>query len=92
MFASRRYSGLAQKAGDKEAADVIVNAARNDSDRSVKEHAVFALSQLPADRGVPLLIDVVKNNSDVAVRKRAMFSLGQSNDPRVVDFIAQILK
>ncbi len=83
---------LAQKAGDKQAAEVISNAALNDSDRAVKESAVFALQQLPPDRGIPLLINLAKNNTDPGVRKKAMFWLGQSNDPRALEFIAQVLK
>jgi HEAT repeat protein len=87
---------LAQKAAGKQALDVagkvIGNAALNDPDRGVKEQAVFALQQLPPDQGVPLLIDVAKNNPDPSVRKKAMFWLGQSNDPRAVDFFAQVLK
>jgi hypothetical protein len=83
---------LAQKAGNKQAAEVISNAALNDSDRAVKESAVFALQQLPPDRGIPLLINLAKTNGDPAIRKKAMFWLGQSNDPRALEFIAQILK
>lgn len=83
---------LAQKAGDKQAAEVIGNAALNDPDRAVKESAVFALRQLPPDKGVPLLINLAKTNGDPDIRKKAMFWLGQSNDPRAVEFIAQVLK
>jgi HEAT repeat protein len=83
---------LAQKAGDKQAAEVNGNAALNVSDRAVKDSAVFALQQLPPDRGIPLLINLAKNNGDPDVRKKAMFWLGQSSDPRAVEFIAQILK
>jgi hypothetical protein len=89
---SRALFWLAQKAANKQAQDVISNAVLNDPDRAVKEQAVFALKQLPEDQGVPLLINVAKNNPDPAVRKKAMFWLGQSNDPRALDFFAQILK
>ena len=58
----------------------------------MKESAVFALQQLPPDRGIPLLINLAKNNSDPGVRKKAMFWLGQSNDPRALEFIANVLK
>ena len=57
----------------------------------MKKRAVFALSQLPKDEGVPLLINVAKTNQNPAVRKQAMFWLGQSKDPRALDFFAQIL-
>jgi hypothetical protein len=89
---SKALFWLAQKAANKQALDVISNAVLNDPDRTVKEQAVFALQQLPPDQGVPLLINVAKNNPDPAVRKKAMFWLGQSNDPRALDFFAQILR
>ncbi len=89
---SKALFWLAQKAGNKQAQDAIHDATVSDPDRSVKEQAVFALKQLPGDQGIPLLIDVAKNNPDAAVRKKAMFWLGQSNDPRAVDFFAQVLR
>jgi HEAT repeat protein len=89
---SKALFWLAQKAGNKQAADVIRNAVLNDPERQVKEQAVFALKQLPAAQGVPLLIEVAKNNPDPAVRKKAMFWLGESNDPKAVEFFAQVLK
>ena len=82
---------LAQKAGRK-AADAITERIEQDPDTDVKKKAVFALSQLPKDEGVPLLISVARTNSNPAVRKQAMFWLGQSQDPRAVDFFAQILR
>jgi hypothetical protein len=51
----------------------------------------MALSQLPADQGVPLLIDVARTHRNAQVRKRAMFWLGQSKDPRAVKFFEEIL-
>jgi HEAT repeat protein len=57
----------------------------------VKKRAVFALSQLPKDEGIPLLIKVAKTNQNAAVRKQAMFWLGQSKDQRALDFFAEIL-
>ena len=68
------------------------SAVENDPDRGVKEQAVNALKQLPPDQGIPLLIEVAKNNPDSEVRKRAMRLLGQSNDPRALDYFAQVLK
>ena len=50
----------------------------------MKKKAVFALSQLPKDEGVPLLINVARTNANPAVRKQAMFWLGQSKDPRAI--------
>jgi HEAT repeat protein len=82
---------LAQRAGSKVAA-VITRAIEDDPETEVKKRAVFALSQLPHDEGVPLLIDTARKNRNPAVRKQAMFWLGQSNDPRALDFFAEVLK
>ncbi len=57
----------------------------------MKKRAVFALSQLPKDEGIPLLIKIAKTNRNPAVRKQAMFWLGQSKDPRALDFFAEVL-
>jgi hypothetical protein len=81
---------LAQRAGQKSAA-LITERIDQDPDTEVKKRAVFALSQLPRDEGVPLLIKVARTNANPAVRKQAMFWLGQSKDPRAIDFFAEIL-
>jgi HEAT repeat protein len=81
---------VAQKAGEKAGAEITA-AIEQDPDTDVKKRAVFALSQLPKDEGVPLLIQVAKSNKNPAVRKQAMFWLGQSQDPRALDFFAEVL-
>jgi hypothetical protein len=81
---------LAQRAGDKVAA-AIRERVDQDPDTDVKKKAVFALSQLPKDQGVPLLIQVARSNANPDVRRQAMFWLGQSKDPRAVEFFAEIL-
>lgn len=60
-------------------------------DREVRKHAVFALSQLPKDRGVPELIRVARTNRDPEVRKSAIFWLGQSDDPRALALFEELL-
>ena len=81
---------LAQKAGNKAMA-TIADAIDHDPDTEVKKKAVFALSQLPKDEGVPMLIKVARTNTNPEVRKQAMFWLGQSKDPRATDFFAEVL-
>jgi HEAT repeat protein len=81
---------LSQTAGRRVAGEITA-AIENDPETDVKKRAVFALSQLPKDEGVPLLINVAKTNQNPVVRKQAMFWLGQSRDPRALDFIAQVL-
>ena len=57
----------------------------------MKKNAVFALSQLPKDEGVPKLMEIARTNRNPEVRKQAMFWLGQSKDPRAVKFFEEIL-
>jgi len=70
----------------------IRSAIDNDPETEVKRKAVFALSQLPKDEGVPMLIDIARNNRNREVRRQAMFWLGQSKDPRAVSFFEEVLK
>ena len=81
---------LSQKAGQN-AATAIADAIENDPETDVKKKAVFALSQLPKDQGVPKLIAVARKNRNKEVRKDAMFWLGQSNDPRALAFFEELL-
>ena len=73
-------------------AGVITRAIEDDPETEVKKRAVFALSQLPHDEGVPLLIDAARRNRNPAVRKQAVFWLGQSKDPRALVFFEELLK
>jgi hypothetical protein len=82
---------LSQRAGER-VAGVIARAIDDDPETDVKKKAVFALSQLPHDQGVPLLIDTARKNRNPAVRKQAVFWLGQSNDPRALTFFEEVLK
>jgi HEAT repeats len=81
---------LAHRAGEK-AAGTITDAIENDPDTEVKTRAVFALSQLPKDEGVPKLIEVARTNRNRKVRQQAMFWLGQSRDPRALKFFEEVL-
>lgn len=57
----------------------------------LKEQAVFAISQLPKDKSVPMLIDIAKTNKSPSVRKRAIFWLGQTGDESALKFFEEIL-
>jgi hypothetical protein len=82
---------LGQRAGDK-AAGTISDAIDRDPDTEVKKKAVFALSLMPKDEGVPKLIELARTNKNPAVRKQAMFWLGQSGDPRALRFFEEVLR
>lgn len=65
---------------------------RDDSDQEdVKEHAVFALSQLRNGEGIDPLIQVARTNKDPRVRAKALFWLGESGDPRAIDLFEEVL-
>jgi HEAT repeat protein len=62
------------------------------SDRPVKEHLIWVMSD-SRDRGaLDKLIDIAKNDKDVEMRKKALFWLGQKNDPRVRQLLLDIIK
>lgn len=61
-------------------------------DESLKKHAVFVLSQLPRDEGVPQLLDVARSNRSWRVRSHALFWLGQSDDARAIDLFESVLR
>lgn len=82
---------LAQRAGEKAAPEIAARIA-DDPDTEVKRRAVFALSTLPKDESVPLLIRVARTHENPAVRRQAFFWLGQSKDPRALEFFAEILR
>jgi len=81
---------LGHRAGEH-IAGAIEDAIANDPDVEVKEAAVFALSQLPPEEGVPMLIRVAKTHRYSEVRRQAMFWLGESGDPRALEFFEQVL-
>ncbi|MGD2155050.1 MAG: hypothetical protein PVG79_17430 [Gemmatimonadales bacterium] len=57
----------------------------------IRKMAIFALSQRPADEGVPALIEVVRTTRDPALVKNALFWLGQADDPRAIELFEDIL-
>ncbi len=77
---------------ESQAAGVITQAIDNDPDVEVKKQAVFALSQLPRNEGIPLLITLARGHTHPIVRKQAMFWLGQSKDPRALSFFEEVLR
>jgi hypothetical protein len=82
---------LSQEAGDAATKGIAELADDQDQDREVRDQAVFALSQLPSDKGIPILIRLVRSNRDPKVRRKALFWLGQSDDPRALALIEEIL-
>jgi len=70
----------------------IQNALDNDPDTDVKRKAIAALSRLPKEEGVPMLIAVARTNRNADIRKQAVQALARSNDPRALTFFEEVLK
>jgi HEAT repeat protein len=64
---------------------------RADPDRELREQAVFALTQLPHEEGIPRLVEIATSHPLTYVRSKALFWLGQSGDPRGLRAIADVL-
>ena len=67
---------VSQKRGD-EAADILVETAKNDPDKETREQAVFWLSQVNSEKAVPLLEQILKTSTDNDMQDKALFSLSQ---------------
>ena len=64
----------------------------DDDDVGLKKHAVFVLSQLPHNDGVPDLIKVARSAVERRVRSQALFWLGQADDTRAIAVFESILR
>jgi len=82
---------LSQEAGDAAARELGSFVADDAEERELREQAVFALSQLPRNQGVPALIRAARNNPDPSIRRKALFWLGQSDDPRALELFEELL-
>jgi HEAT repeat protein len=61
-------------------------------DSEMREAIIFALSQRQSDRtAIDKLFDIAKNEKDPELRKKAIFWLGQSHDPRVQQFLLDLI-
>ena len=62
------------------------------ADDDLKTHAVFVLSQLPREEGIPQLLEIARSNRNWRVRSQALFWLGQSGDPRAIELFESVLR
>ncbi len=82
---------LGQAAGEAATDDLADLVDDDDADLEIREQAVFALSQLHDDQGVPALIEIARTHDDPRIRRKALFWLGQSHDARVIALFEEIL-
>jgi hypothetical protein len=61
------------------------------TDREIKEQLIWVLSQKRDEAAFTRLMQIAKSDADPELRKKAIFWLGQTNDPRVKDFLLEII-
>jgi HEAT repeat protein len=72
--------------------DAIIPLYSRISDQEMKEQVIFVLSQRNnSPAAVDKLIDIAKTDKDPELRKKAIFWLGQSRDPRVQQFLIDLI-
>jgi HEAT repeat protein len=89
FWLSRFASGAVAGRPNNPFAEDDEEASENDE---LKAHAVFVLSQLPRDEGIPQLLETARSNRSWHVRSQALFWLGQSGDPRAIDLFESVLR
>ncbi len=66
---------------------------RSVDSRELKEKIIFSVSQSGEDQDVRWLLDRAQDPSEsTEVRKNALFWLGQSDDPRVAEFLLELIR
>jgi HEAT repeat protein len=78
----RKAVFLVSQKGGEEAADILMQTAKNDPDQETREQAVFWLGQVRSERAVPLLEDLLKNSKDRETKDKALFALSQQSSPK----------
>lgn len=61
------------------------------SDRGVKEHLIWVMSDSRDAGAIDKLIDIAQKDRDMEMRKKALFWLGQKRDPRIVKLLTDII-
>ena len=75
--------------------DEIVRIYRTAEDPELREHAIFVLSQASGDDrtgAVDAMMEIARTEQDPELKERAVFWLGQSDDPRVPEFLLELIR
>ena len=73
-----------------DAADVLLNVAKTDPDKDVREQAVFWMANVPTEEATTMLIELAKKGDDLELRKKAVYSLSRSKSPRATATLKEI--
>ncbi|NIN71240.1 MAG: tetratricopeptide repeat protein [Gemmatimonadetes bacterium] len=61
-------------------------------ERELRGQIIFAMSQRHEDESVDWLLEIARTEEDVELKKKAIFWLSQSDDPRVAEFLLQLIE
>jgi HEAT repeat protein len=61
-------------------------------ERELKEQIIFALAQQGGEDSVDKMLEIAREEEDSELRKKAIFWLSQSDDPRVAEFLLEIIE
>ncbi len=66
---------------------------RTAPDRELREQAIFVLTQVAEDdEAADVLMEIARTEDDAELRQQAVFWLSQSDDPRVAEFLLEIIR
>jgi len=71
-------------------ADSLKKDLNKEKDKTIKEHILFAISQLPERKSVPILSRIARTSSEPQIRKKAIFWLDQTKDQRMFNFFLDL--
>jgi HEAT repeat protein len=78
-----------RRSTDMNALQSIYDGARDDTE--IQKQVIFAYSQRRESAAVDKLMAIAKSDPSIAMRKEAIFWLGQKNDPRVKQFLRDLI-
>ncbi len=82
---------LGQQTQSPEMIKAIKEIVMQDNDPQLQERALFAITQLKNNQGVPHIIEIAKKHKNLEIRKKAIFWLGQMKDEDAMKALEEIL-
>ena len=76
----------------RDAVDTIIEAARHDRSRKVREQALFWLSQKAGQKAADAIADVLQNDPETEIKKRAVFALSQLPKDESIPRLIQVAR
>lgn len=83
---------LGENATTDEMIRFLESLAINDTDQNIREHALYALSEVPDRRGLPALMHIAEKESNHDVREKAIFWIGENaENEEVIQFLKKVV-